>query len=155
MSRKQNVSRIGLSALAVSVCVAIGGCGGGGAAVPDASGASGGGGGSASRAAAAENPTCVSFGKAYKAFLGGATPMNESGNTWDELNAALGKIVGPSIPSDGIGLDMFNLANDAVSASDDLSQSEDITGDVSRFNADLAKIGKDCGATFTPATTSS
>jgi hypothetical protein len=153
MSRKNKVSRISWPALAIGVCLAVGGCSGGVSAGPDASG--GNGAGTAGSSAAAGNPACASFGKAYKAFLAGATPTNQSGNSWDELNNALGKITGPSMPSGGVRLDMFNLANDSLSASDDLSQGEDISGDVSRFNADLAKVGKACGAALTPATISS
>ena len=140
MPRKSNAVRIGGSALTVAACLLLAGCGGGS---------------SATSTAATTGPICASFAKAYTAFLGGAKPPLQPGNTWDELINAAGQVIGPSIPSGGVSRDIFDLMNDATDASENLTYSHPIDKDVARFNGHLQKVGKDCGTNFTPATASS
>jgi hypothetical protein len=137
--------------LAISACLALAGCGGGAAASSPATGAAGGG---AANASDANASTCAAIERDYKAFLAG-TPMtvDGQGNQWDELSRVLGGLTSDSIQTSGIGLDISNVASDAEGASIDLSQS--YTGgvpsqDLQPFNADVKKLGADCGTTLTP-----
>jgi hypothetical protein len=99
-------------------------------------------------AAGGSGSTCASSEKIDKAFLAGATPTDTAGNAWDELIDAIGNMPGLNNPtSRGVQMDITNLWMGAQNTTDDLSQSQDITGDV-------AKAGQDYGTTFTPATTS-
>lgn len=140
MRRKRKAVPTGGPALAVITCLLLAGCGGGS---------------SATGAASTTGTICTSFAQAYKAFLGGATPPLQPGNTWDQLISAAGQAIGPSIPSGGVSRDIFDLMNNATDASEGLTYSHPLNRDVARFNGSLQKVGKDCGTTFTPATASS
>jgi hypothetical protein len=138
MRRKSTAVSIGGPGVAVVACLLLAGCGGG----------------SSATSAAGDRTVCTSFAQAYSSFLGGATPSLQAANSWDELIAAAGRAIGPSIPSGGVSRDIFDLMNDATDASENLTYHHPVNQDVARFNSNLEKVGKDCGKTFTPATAS-
>jgi hypothetical protein len=97
------------------------------------------------------SPVCSAVERDYPLLLANKLPMAPTGgNQWDAFGYALGQLLPSGEMPTGVGSDVFNLENDAVTISDDISQSGAGPQDYQQFDTDLQTVAKDCGTTFQP-----
>ena len=132
--------------LAVGMSLALAACGGsGGSATTGAAGAAAADGGSGA------SPACAVVEKDYPLFLANHLPPSSSGgNQWDAFAYDVGQALPSGAVPTGVNGEIYSLALDATTISDDNSQSGAGAQDFQQFDTDLKTVAGACGATLPP-----